>query len=419
LKVAIVNQPWNHAPPTKGGSIAIWTWEVARRLARDASVDEVFVYARRNPGQPQNEIVDGVRCVRFPITVDLRALKLYGIVSRRLGMTQYPFKSRLFYRDFMGKVARDLGSRGVDVIHLHNFSQYVPVVKRQSSRSRIILHMHCEWLTQLRRRTIAKRLAAVASVFGCSGYITDKIRARFPEYSDRCHAVYNGVDTEVFVPNSGFSGADGVPGARLLFVGRITPEKALHDLIDAVARLSDTAPGVRVDIVGPDAETPKEYIVDVSDDERVKSLASWYDGNYYERLRQLAQNRLGDRVSFVGLVPPQSLPRYYQGADLLLNPSVSESFGMSLVEAMACGTPVVATRVGGMPEIVEEGRTGALVAPADPAALCDAIGGLLADRSRLASMRAACRERAVTEFSWDAIARRVLSRYHELTGAPA
>jgi len=393
LKVAIVNQPWNHAPPTVGGSIAIWTWEVARRLARSASVDEVYVYARRNPGQPEYEEIDGVRCVRFPIKLDLKMLRAYGRISRRLGFSPFPFKSRLFYRSYMVDVARDLGERGMDVIHLHNFSQHVPIVRRRNPRASVVLHMHCEWLSQLDRRQIEKRLADTDAVIGCSGYITEKIRARFPGYADRCHVV--------------------------LFVGRITPEKALHDLIDAVVRVSSRVPDVRLDIVGPDAETPKEYIVDLSDDNRVKALAPWYDGDYFERLKNLARARLGDRVRFVGLVSPPDLPGHYREADLLLNPSVSESFGMSLVEAMACGTPVVASRIGGMPEIVDHGRTGVLVDAGDPVALSDAIVGLLGDESLRAAMRNNCRERVTRLFSWDVVARSLAERYREIAGARA
>jgi glycosyltransferase involved in cell wall biosynthesis len=419
LKVAIVNQPWNHAPPTVGGSIAIWTWEVARRLAKDDTVDEVYVYARRNPGQPAYEEVEGVRCVRFPIKTDLKMLRAYGMVSRRLGMSPFPFKSSLFYRLYMGAVARDLADRGIDVIHLHNFSQHVPVVRRRNRRASIILHMHCEWLSQLDRRMIEKRLADADAVIGCSGYITEKIRERFPGYAERCHVVYNGVNTDVFTPSAVENGGPPRRPARLLFVGRITPEKALHDLIDAVVRLSGRVPDVQLDIVGPDAETPKEYIVDLSDDNRVKALAPWYDGDYFERLKNLARTRLGDRVRFVGLVSPPDLPDHYRGADLLLNPSVSESFGMSLVEAMACGTPVVASRVGGMPEIVDHGRTGVLVEPGDPVALSDAIAGLLGDEALRASMRGTCRERVTGLFSWDVVARSLAEHYREVAGARA
>ncbi|MGD8413552.1 MAG: glycosyltransferase family 4 protein [Candidatus Latescibacterota bacterium] len=417
MKVAIVNQPWNHAPPTVGGSIAIWTWEVARRLVGEDGIDEVYVYARRNPGQQAYEEVNGVRCVRYPIDRDLKMLRTYGRFARRLGLAEYPFKSGWFYRSYMNEVSRDLAGRDVDIVHLHNFSQHVPVVRKQNPRARIILHMHCEWLSQLKRRTIEKRLAGTDAVIGCSGYITGKIRDRFPWYADHCNVVFNGVNVDAFTPGAHPGGETGASGHRLVFVGRITPEKALHHLVEAVAQLSDRFPDVQLDIVGPDAETPKEYIVDLSDDSRVKALAPWYDGDYFQRLEKLARARLGDRVNFVGLVSPPDLPDHYRRADLLLNPSVSESFGMSLVEAMACGTPVVATTIGGMPEIVEHGRTGLLVEPGDPTALSDAIAGLLGDAELRASMRPRCRDRAERLFSWDVVARSLAGRYREVMGA--
>jgi glycosyltransferase involved in cell wall biosynthesis len=417
LKIAIVNQPWNHVPPTTGGSIAIWTWEVARRLSRRPEVEAVYVYARRNPGQSAYEEIDGVRCVRIPIANDLRVLKAFRILSRRFGIARHSFNSPLYFRGYVTKVAQDLKERSADIIHLHNFSQHVPIIRRQNPDSTVILHMHCEWLSQLDRSTIARRLAKTDGVFGCSGYITNKIRDRFPDVAAKCHAVFNGVNTDVFngaSPDREDSLEPSRPH-RLIFVGRITPEKALHQLVEAVASVADRVPDVSLDIVGPDAETPKEFIVDLSDDQRIKSLAVWYDGNYYEKVKAMAESRLGDRVRFVGLVKPDDLPEYYRGADVLLNPSLSESFGMSLVEAMACGTPVIATRIGGMPEIVDHGRTGLVVEPDNPVGLADAISGLLVDEPLRQTMRVACRERAVDVFSWDRIAETIFERYRVAT----
>jgi glycosyltransferase involved in cell wall biosynthesis len=406
LKIAIVNQPWNHAPPRKGGSIAIWTWEVARRLA---ARHEVYVYARRDGKEGGYEEIDGIRCVRFPIRTDLRANKWLQRISRRA------FDSRFFYRLYLERVARDLGDRRPDVIHMHNFSQHVPIIRRRNPDATIVLHMHCEWLSQLERSRIAARLADADLVLGCSDFITGKTRDRFPEFAPRCRTVYNGVDVDAFAPTPA-AGNRGDDRKHVLFVGRITPEKALHVMIESLKLVRDRFPDLQVDIVGPDAETPKSYIVDLSDDDRVRSLAAEYDGRYYERLQSLARNRLGDAARFSGLVHQSHLPPHYRAADLLLNPSFSESFGMSLIEAMACGIPVVATRVGGMTGIVADGETGLVVEPGDAPALAEATSALLADDSRRREMGAAARRRALELFSWERVTEALDALYREHAG---
>jgi glycosyltransferase involved in cell wall biosynthesis len=101
---------------------------------------------------------------------------------------------------------------------------------------------------------------------------------------------------------------------------------------------------------------------------------------------------------------------------LLLNPSFSESFGMSLIEAMACGIPVVATRVGGMTGIVADGETGLVVEPGDVPALAEATSVLLADDSRRREMGAAARRRALELFSWERVTEALDALYREHAG---
>ena len=95
-------------------------------------------------------------------------------------------------------------------------------------------------------------------------------------------------------------------------------------------------------------------------------------------------------------------------------PSLYEPLGIVNLEAMACGTAVVGTRVGGIPEVVADGETGLLVPPDDPAALAAALNALIRDPARAAAMGAAGRERAATEFGWDAIAAQTADLYASL-----
>ena len=114
------------------------------------------------------------------------------------------------------------------------------------------------------------------------------------------------------------------------------------------------------------------------------------------------------------MLPKPSVIQLLTHALIFVCPSVYEPLGIVNLEAMACSTAVVASRVGGIPEVVEEGVTGLLVPPDDPAALADALNVLLRDPARAQALGLAGRARAVREFSWDAVAAQTAALYAEL-----
>lgn len=121
-----------------------------------------------------------------------------------------------------------------------------------------------------------------------------------------------------------------------------------------------------------------------------------------------------EHVRFLGFIEHSKLPPYFSSADLFVLPSRREGFGLVLAEAMACGVPVVSTRVGGIPEVVEDGVTGLLVPPNDPAAIAEAIIELLDDPERMRDMGVRGRERVSEHFTWDKVAQRVVGFYQEI-----
>lgn len=191
-----------------------------------------------------------------------------------------------------------------------------------------------------------------------------------------------GVDTARFTPGP-------PPSTRpptLLYVGRIDRSSAWKG-VDVLVRSLAEVPGARLRLVGGG-----DAVAD--------------------QLALAASLGLADRVTASGELTGPDLVRAVREAAVLVLPSVTEaeSFGMVLVEAMACGTPVVGSRVGGIPYVVEDGRTGLLVPPGDPGALADACrrlleDGVLADRLGEAGLRTA-RER----YAWDGL----LARYVDL-----
>jgi glycosyltransferase involved in cell wall biosynthesis len=136
-----------------------------------------------------------------------------------------------------------------------------------------------------------------------------------------------------------------------------------------------------------------------------------------EVARLLEDASVRDHVQILGHVAWHDLPPLYANADVFVMPSLYETFGISMVEAMAFGLPVVATRAGAMPEVVEDGVTGVLVPPGDAQALADAILSLLNDRGRACRMGEAGRDRVATEFTVDRAVDQTLALYREVLAA--
>ena len=132
------------------------------------------------------------------------------------------------------------------------------------------------------------------------------------------------------------------------------------------------------------------------------------------RLQRMADDlNVGARVEFVGRVPQERLAWYYSAADVCVVPSFYESFGLAALESMACGTPVVASRVGGLPTIIQHGRTGYLKSWRCPESFANSLEMIMANRSLRDSMGRAARLRA-EGLSWDRVAQRLLELYARL-----
>jgi D-inositol-3-phosphate glycosyltransferase len=186
----------------------------------------------------------------------------------------------------------------------------------------------------------------------------------------------------------------------LLWVGRIEPLKGLDSLLEALALLLAWRPAlrerVRVLLVGGE---PEEH------------AAAWNtEQRRLDTLRQ--QHGIAPLVTFAGAQPHSDLPALYAAADLFVMPSHYESFGMAALEALACGTPVVASDVGGLQILIEHGRSGTLVPPADAAALAAQLDTLLHNDAQRAALRAGSLARAAT-YGWAHIAARLEDLYQE------
>jgi glycosyltransferase involved in cell wall biosynthesis len=416
MRIAFVSQPLDNVIPPNQNSIGIWMYEVARRLAQSQEVTIYAKWMRTSQSKAENQGNVRYRLVR---SVPSRAwTRLYDLLSGYFTVQQPLFASSFYYLEYILQVALDLRVRQYDIVHLFNFSQFVPIIRMFNPNIKIVLRMSCEWLTQLDPTMIERRLREVDLVIGCSEYITDKIRHCFPQFADRCQTVYNGRDVHYFVPKNGY-GTDKNDGTtRLLFVGRISPEKGVHILLDAFQKVVERYPQVVLEIVGWSSQLPFEFFIALSDDKKVSDLVSFYDGasqfSYFNYLQErVSSQNLVNQVIFTGPVPHSELINHYRSSDIFIFPSIwDEPSGNPPIEAMSVGIPVISTNTGGTPEYVLDGKTGLLVDPNNASALTEAILRLLDNKDLRTSMGEAGRKRAVELFSYERLVED-LSKYYE------
>ncbi|MCL0029817.1 glycosyltransferase [Dehalococcoidia bacterium] len=176
----------------------------------------------------------------------------------------------------------------------------------------------------------------------------------------------------------------------VLFVGRIDPLKGIENLLVTVSNLSRTH-HLKLIVAGGGDKTHSEV-------ERLKGLS-----------RQL---QIDDQVAFLGSMSQEDLPQLYNAADVCVVPSYYESFGLVALESLACGTPVVATRVGGVESLIRQGKTGYIVAGNAPQTLADTIATLFSGQSN--GIRSASYIRgSVAGFNWSNIAAAMLDQYQQ------
>ncbi len=198
----------------------------------------------------------------------------------------------------------------------------------------------------------------------------------------------------------------------LLFVGRIEPLKGIDNLIEAIAILRREGVYVCLSVIGGD---PDQGLTTSSAAHSGAQIDSGEMGNRAEmvRLQELrARYGIEDLVAFLGRRSQDTLPYYYSAAEAVVVPSHYESFGMVALEAMACGTPVVASQVGGLAYLVQDGQTGYTVPADDPQALAEALKRLLKDPDTRSRMGLHAAEFA-KEYAWSKIAARIVNVYEQ------
>jgi len=239
---------------------------------------------------------------------------------------------------------------------------------------------------------------AAAAVIAVSNGMRADLLATYPAVSsDRVHVIRNGIDTDQYAPEekTDVLAKYGIDPDRptVAYVGRITRQKGLPVLLRAAEVLD---PQVQLVLCAGQADTQEL-------EAEVTGLVT-----------HLRDTRTGV-IWLNGMLPKDEVIQILSRATVFACPSLYEPLGIVNLEAMACGTAVVASNVGGIPEVVADAQTGLLVPPGDPAVLAAAISSLVTDPARAAAMGQLGRQRVAAEFSWASVAAQTAALYTELT----
>jgi teichuronic acid biosynthesis glycosyltransferase TuaC len=309
----------------------------------------------------------------------------------------HSLESFMYYWSVVGLADRIRREFPFDLIHAHFVfpDGYVAAKLGQRYRVPVIITEQAAWHPWMENYPLVRRKALWAFEH-CAFLVAisqahRKTIAQYTGESSKLRLIPDSVDGSVFtLPENGFRPANN----QVLFVGVIRHVKGVDILVRAMRLLADRGRDLKLVLVGE----------------------SFYEGyrRDYEQVRQLVREMgLESHMAFAGMQPIGELVRTIQQSALLVLPSRRESLGMVLAEALACGTPVVATRCGGPEDIVND-RVGVLVPPEDPAALAEGIAQVLDRRASYDPAR--LRAYALENFGMEAVGSRIEALYCEALG---
>jgi len=402
LKVVLLTREY---PPDVYGGAGVHVEYLSRELAKRVSV-EVRRFGRANATnapmpvrafQPWDRLADEAPHVAALQVMSVDLAMAAGLEAASL------VHSHTWYVNFAGHLARLL--YGIPhVATTHSLEPLRPWKAEQLGTGGYAVSCFCE-------RTGLEGADAVIAV---SAAMRADILRVYPAIDpSKVEVIHNGIDPDEYRPDPRTDVLEryGVDPGRpyVLFVGRITRQKGITHLLDAAR---DIDPRAQIVLCAGAPDTPD------------------FEREVASRVEELAGER-GGVVWIAKMLGKDEVIQLMSHAAVFVCPSTYEPLGIVNLEAMACRAPVVATATGGIPEVVEDGRTGFLVPfePTDPwgtpadakafaAAIAERVDGLLVDRDTAEAFGEAGRSRVMERFTWSAVADRTVSLYRRLTGDP-
>jgi D-inositol-3-phosphate glycosyltransferase len=390
--------PLDQAGTGDAGGMNIYVIEAAQNMA--AMGVKVDIFTRRTDADIADvvEVSPGVRVIQLNV----------GPIS---GVTKEQLPT--FIPALSAEFKKSLSETKYDVIHAHYWISgkvampvakelNIPLVHTMHTMARVKNLNLAEGEVpepMIRVQGETQVVAAADSLIANTDAEAASLVSLYEACPDNVSVVSPGVNLKVFTAGTGKAAARefvGLPkDAHIItFVGRIQPHKGPEVLIRSIAEMVHHSPHLRpkliVNIIGGASGANQSEV------ERLKELVTWLG--------------IDDVVRFAPPVPREDLPQWYRAADLICVPSYSESFGLVALEAQACGTPVVATAVGGLRTAIADGISGVLVDGHDPRAWSSVLARLIQEPQRRVLLSMGAIEHA-SHFGWDATSRGTLDIY--------
>ena len=379
----------------KSGGMNVYVRELSRAMGESGIPVDIFTRKHDEAGDSVEWITPNVRVIHLPGgPLEAGVGELYGHLP-----------------GFLESVRSFREAEGIDydVVHSHYWlSAWIGQRLAQGMGIPHVVTFHTLALIKMQSRAgesepaereAVERDAMLAAdrIIAFSGHERDAMARLYGADPSKVMLAPCGVDLTKFKPLDHKEARRrlGLNGEKvLLYVGRVEPLKGLDLLVEAAAQMEAGDENVRMMVVGGGGPGEPET----------------------DRVRRLAEERQVDGlIDFVGRVDHDELPLYYNAADVCVVPSYYESFGLVALESMACGTPVVATRVGGLPTIVHHGHTGFLKTWRCPEAFANSVEMIFASAGLQESMGAAARRRAEL-MGWSNVALMISEEYRALAG---
>jgi alpha-maltose-1-phosphate synthase len=374
---------WEY-PPTIYGGAGVHAKYITMALAKRITVEVRTLEA----GPPVD--VAGVHVLRYKPTLrglgtaDPRIIKALQVLSVNLNMVADPIDAAIvhthtWYTNFAGAMAKRIYGPKL-VATVHSLEPLRPWKREQLGAG----YELSSWMER-------EGLLACDAVIAVSQDMKQDILKAYPIPESSVAVIHNGVDPEKYHPKDGRESLAkfSIHPPFVFFVGRLSRQKGIFDLLDAMDYVPE---GTTLVLATGKPDTPG-----IEDD-----------------LRAVLKSK--DNVLWIPeMLEDPDLVNLYNEAAVFACPSIYEPFGIINLEAMACETPVVATRVGGIKEVVVDGETGLLVPPGEPVKLAQAITQIVEDPKKAARMGQAGRQHILRNFTWERIAERTLELYRSLT----